>query len=234
MKIDISIIIPVLNEQETINKTIEKLYHQDFKGFSEIIVVDGSKDKNTLCCIEDTRVITLSSKPGRGDQMNMGARKALGDTLLFLHCDTTLPENALTDIQNTMKNRSVKAGAFDLSINGKNFFYRMIEKTASLRSRMTKLPYGDQAIFIQKTYFFDMGQYRKIPIMEDIDLMKRIKHDNGKLVILKTRVITSSRRWEDEGMVYCTLRNWVILTLFLFGVYPEKLAKLYKPKSSQG
>ena len=106
----------------------------------------------------------------------------------------------------------------------------MIEKTASLRSRITKIPYGDQAIFIRKKYFFEIGRYREIPIMEDVDLMVRIKKDQGKLKFLNSRVSTSSRRWEEEGMVYCTLRNWTILILFFLGTKPEKLAVFYKNK----
>lgn len=230
MKTDISIIIPVLNEQETINQTIEKLYHYNFSGVLEIIVVDGSKGGSTICCIENKKVITINSPLGRGLQMNFGARIAAGETLLFLHSDTTLPENGLTAVQNLMENQSIIAGAFDLSIKGNRFFYRMIEKTASLRSRITKIPYGDQAIFIRKNYFFGIGQYREIPIMEDVDLMIRIKKDKGKLKFLKCRTSTSSRRWEDEGIVFCTLRNWTILALFFLGVKPEKLSRVYKNK----
>ncbi len=232
--LDISIIIPVLDEQETINKTIEQLYQQTFKGCFEIIVVDGSDKQTTIQCIKDETVVCLSAGPGRGLQMNAGARKARGKILLFLHCDTRLSKEALSLIQHAMSDKSIKAGAFDLLINGKGLFYRMVEKSASIRSRLTRIPFGDQAIFIQKSYFFSIGGYRKIPIMEDVDLMRRIKQDKGRLAVLTARAVTSPRRWEREGRLYCTLRNWTILTLFFFGVKPEKLLRFYKPDTNDG
>lgn len=233
MKIDISIIIPVLNEQAVINQAIDALYHLDFSGTIEVIVADGERRGNTIACIRNQKVIKVTSPPGRGGQMNQGAQKASGDILLFLHCDTMLPEAALRRIHNIMQDQSVKAGAFDLCINKKGAGYRMIEKTASVRSRLTRIPYGDQAIFIRRQYFFKIGQYRNIPIMEDVDLMKRIKKDKGVIKFLDIKTQTSSRRWEKEGMIYCTLRNWTILSLFFLGATPEKLAGFYKNKSSR-
>jgi len=230
MKPDISIVIPVLNEHAVINKTIKVLYHQQFSGIFEVIVVDGSKDGSTISRIQNKAVIKIISPPGRGPQMNSGARMASGKIILFLHCDTILPEGALNAVLDIMKNQLVKAGAFDLSIDAKGFFYRMIEKTASFRSRITKIPYGDQAIFIRKNYFFEIGQYRNIPIMEDVELMQRIKKAKGSIRIINKQTTTSARRWEQEGALRCTLRNWMILTLFFWGVKPEKLAAFYKPE----
>ncbi len=233
MKTDISIIIPVLNEQAVINQTIENLCKQQFSGILEIVVVDGSKDNGTIDRILNPKVISLSSLPGRGQQMNAGANVASGEILLFLHCDTGLPVYALEMVRETLKNPSVEAGAFDLSIDGKGPGFRMIERVASARSRITGIPYGDQAIFIRKNYFFDLGQYRNIPIMEDVDLMRRIKRARGKIQILNHPASTSPRRWEKEGKVYCTLRNWVLIALFLLGSKPDKLAAFYKNNPTQ-
>jgi rSAM/selenodomain-associated transferase 2 len=231
MSVDISIIIPVLNEQAQINRAIKRIYRQSFSGAVEVIVVDGSQTCETIKNIKNQNVIKINSRPGRGLQMNAGAMSASGDILLFLHCDTALSENALEAIGTVMQDQAFKGGAFDLHIDGKSFVYRMIEKTASLRSRLTKLPYGDQAIFIRKDYFFDIGQYSHIPIMEDVDLMQRIKIAQGKIKFLKLKTSTSPRRWETEGKLYCTLRNWILISLFLLGVKPEKLAAYYKNKS---
>jgi len=233
MKTDISIIMPVLNEQAGVNQTIENLYQQQFSGVLEVIVVDGGKDKGTIDRILNPKIITLSSLPGRGRQMNAGASVASGEILLFLHCDTKLPVNALERVQETLKTPSIEAGAFDLSIDGKGRGFRMIEKFASVRSRITRIPYGDQAIFIRKNYFFDLGQYRNIPIMEDVDLMRRIKRARGKIQILNYPASTSARRWEKEGKIYCTLRNWILISLFLLGLKPDKLAAFYKNNPAQ-
>lgn len=230
MKPDISIVVPVLNERETIHQTLKNLYFQEVDATFEIIVVDGSEDGSTICCVKDPSVITAISPPGRGVQMNCGAKMAEGKILLFLHADTILPRRGLNDILWLMKDPSIKAGAFDLSINKKGFAYRVIEKTASLRSRLTRLPYGDQAVFIRKAYFFDIGRFRGIPIMEDVELMRRIKKAGGKIGFLNSPATTSPRRWETEGLVFCTLRNWIILTLFFIGVKPEKLARVYKTR----
>ncbi len=228
MKIDISIVLPVLNEEKKINSAIQALDAQAFDGSFEIIVVDGHSKGTTLKQIAKKQIIKLISLPGRGRQMNAGAGKAKGSILLFLHCDSFLPAGALNAILNVIKQQGAVAGAFDLAIDADGFVFRMIEKTASIRSRLTKIPYGDQAVFIRKDYFFDMGQYAPYPIMEDVDLMKRIKIKGGKIHILKLQAITSARRWQKEGLLYCTLRNWTLLTLFFLGIKPETLVKFYK------
>ncbi|MFO7749434.1 MAG: glycosyltransferase, partial [Desulfobacteraceae bacterium] len=163
VKTDISIIIPVINEQATVNQAIEQLRKQDFQGVVEIVVVDGGRDHATLNAIEDREVVRQVSPPGRGIQMNQGGLVAAGEVLLFLHCDTVLPENGLKTVAEVMAGRNVKAGAFDLSIDRKGVVWRIIEKTASLRSRITRIPYGDQAIFIQRSFFVETGLYRNIP-----------------------------------------------------------------------
>jgi len=104
----------------------------------------------------------------------------------------------------------------------------VIEKIASIRSRLTRIPYGDQAIFIRRNYFQALGGFKDIPIMEDVELMRRIKRRRGKIMILKDKVKTSPRRWEAEGVVFCTLRNWFLITLYLLGFKPETLARFYR------
>jgi rSAM/selenodomain-associated transferase 2 len=228
MKPDISIIIPVMNETAIINTALKMLLKQKFSGMFEVIVVDGNSQGTTIGCIDHPDVLKITALPGRGAQMNAGAAVACGKNLLFLHCDTLLPRGGLESIHTVLKNPSIQAGAFDLSIQDRGFFFRMVEKTASFRSRITKIPYGDQAIFIRTCFFNQIGRYRHIPIMEDVDLMVRIKKAGGRIQFIDQPAATASRRWREEGRVYSTLRNWTLMLLFFFGVAPERLARFYQ------
>ena len=120
------------------------------------------------------------------------------------------------------------AGAFDLEIASPSPLLKLIARTANLRSRLTRVPYGDQAIFIERDYFIRMGRFREIPIMEEVDLLRRIRRNGDHICILREAVSTSPRRWEAEGPLYTTLRNQLLIFLFGLGVKPEKLAQLYR------
>lgn len=223
----ISIIIPVLNEQKTINETIEKIYASNQVVF-EIIVVDCDPKGSTIESVKKSTVIKLLSQRGRAKQMNTGAKKASGKILLFLHSDTELPNDALNKISILFDTKNYVAGAFDLEINDKKPIFRIIEKVASFRSRLTSIPYGDQAIFINSEYFKKIGWFSDIPLMEDVELMQCIKKLKGKIHIFKETVKTSSRRWHKEGIFYCTIRNWFLIGFYYLGVSPEKLVRFYK------
>lgn len=228
MKPDISIIIPVINEQARIKGAIERLKKNQPSLKLEIIVVDGDENGSTINFLMDSAVTKLSCLPGRGMQLNTGAKKATADILLFLHCDTILPINGLRLIRQVMSDSRVDAGAFDLAINSRKKAFRVIEKIVSLRSRLTRIPYGDQAVFIRRRLLKALGGFKNIPLMEDVELMQRIKKHGKKLQIIRQPVQTSARRWEKEGLVYTTLRNWTILTLYYLGVPPEKLVQFYR------
>ena len=223
-----SIIVPVLNEAPLINGIIEHLH--DLRGDEaiEIIIVDGDPEGLTLKAISRSDVKKLGSRKGRAAQMNEGARNAEGSTLLFLHADTELPSDALQLITAAMHDKRYVAGAFDLCITSDRPVFRVIETSASLRSRVTRIPFGDQAIFIRKEYFDKIGGYRDMPIMEDVEIMKRIRKRGDRIFIIDRRVRTSPRRWEHEGIVRCTLRNWLLQVLYPLGISSHTLARLYK------
>ncbi|OGP88592.1 MAG: hypothetical protein A2031_09590 [Deltaproteobacteria bacterium RBG_19FT_COMBO_43_11] len=228
MRVRYSFIIPVYREAEIINSTIEHLMSLQKFADAEIVVADGDYEGSTLQRISNTGVRKILCPKGRARQMNCGAAEALGDVLIFLHADTCLPENALKKVAEILKDKKIIGGAFDLGIDSRRFTFRIIEKIASIRSRLTRIPYGDQAIFIRRDYFQLLGGFKDIPIMEDVELMRRIKKRQGKINILEDKVKTSSRRWETEGVVFCTLRNWFLLALYLLGAKPETLVKFYK------
>jgi rSAM/selenodomain-associated transferase 2 len=221
----ISVIIPVLREEAVINDAITRIRAMD--GAVEIIVVDGSPQGATLEAISGDHAKRVVSEKGRARQMNQGARTALGDILLFLHADTELPPDAFGSISSVMQDGSLVGGAFDLGIGEKGLPFRLIESIASFRSRLTRIPYGDQAIFLTRDYFTKLDGYKEIPLMEDVELMRRVKAAGGKICIIRKRVKTSARRWKREGVLRCTARNWTIMLLYLLGVAPERLAAWY-------
>jgi rSAM/selenodomain-associated transferase 2 len=229
----ISVVIPVLNEYSQINTIIGHLHAQDFDRDYEIIIVDGDPQGGTLKVVADRNVICLTCERGRGRQMNAGAAIARGDILLFLHADTRLPTRALKKIAYVLENEKYVGGAFDLGIDSDRWFLKYIAVRASLRSRLNRIPYGDQAIFIRKNYFDKIGGFKDIPLMEDVDLMRRLKKDNAQIHIFRDRVLTSARRWETEGALYTTLRNRIVVFLYYLGVSPHTLAKFYKPCSNR-
>jgi rSAM/selenodomain-associated transferase 2 len=228
---DISIIIPVFHEEEVINEAVDALHRLTLESRLEIIVVDGDPEEQTLKAIRDSGVIRARSEKGRGKQMNAGAMLASGEVLLFLHADTQLPPDGLTRIGTVMRDKNCMGGSFDLGIDSDKLCFRLIERVASLRSRITRMPYGDQAVFLRKDYFLGLGGFRELPLMEDVELMRRVRHSGGKIHIIGERVKTSARRWEKEGVLCCTLRNWMLILLYLLGVSPEYLARFYHDHS---
>jgi rSAM/selenodomain-associated transferase 2 len=222
-----SIIIPVLHESKSINTLLDSLEVLKSDDPFEIIIVDGSPTQDTIQVISRDNVMKYASPQGRGRQMNEGATHATGDILVFLHADTFLPPDALSLIRTTVADQRFVGGAFSLGIRSKNPILTLIAHGSTLRSRFTRAPYGDQVIFLLASYFKDLGGFRDIPLMEDVELMRRIRRKKGKISILSTRVLTSDRRWKKEGVLYTTLRDLLIIFLYWCGMSAEKLAKFY-------
>lgn len=221
----ISVIIPVFHEDETLLKTIAHLRTKAHLQNYEIIVVD-THEKITLnrLHLEDVRL--AFAPKGRASQMNEGARIAQGNVVLFLHADTLVPHHWDTLALQALHVK--KAGAFSLGINDPRIALSFIEIMANFRSAITKIPYGDQAHFFKTTLFRELGGYAEIPLMEDVEMMKRLKKQGHKVALLKSKVLTSSRRWHKEGIFYTTLRNRTLSFLYWLGVSPKHLVKRYK------
>jgi uncharacterized protein len=223
----LSVIIPVLHEAVNINRMIRHLNKIDGSRNAEIIVVDGSPETDTLEAITEAGVIKLSAGKGRAKQMNKGAAIARGEVLVFLHADTIIPENAFIKIDEVINSGRYIGGAFDLLINSDRPFMKFVNWSAGLRSRITRVPYGDQAIFIRKDYFDEIGMYKDIPLMEDIELMKRVRRRGGRICILKERAETSARKYISDGIYFSAARNHALRILYALGVKPETLEKIY-------
>jgi rSAM/selenodomain-associated transferase 2 len=228
---DISVIIPVLHEQKDLPACLSGLRQQANSHACEIIVVDGDPEGSTLDIIQDPDIVKLCSSPGRAVQMNTGAERAKGAILVFLHADTQLPDRAFLTIQQALADPLIIGGAFDLGIASHRMTLKWIAWHASLRSRLNRIPYGDQAIFLRKSVFEHVGRYNPFPIMEDVDLMRRLKKGGYRITLLRDKVLTSPRRWETEGPIYTTLRNQCLMALFYLGVSPKTLARFYKSQN---
>ncbi|NDV25092.1 TIGR04283 family arsenosugar biosynthesis glycosyltransferase [Desulfovibrio sp. JC010] len=228
----ISVIIPVYDEAETIRSCIANV--QECCGEnSEIIIVDGSADESTLSAVDDDGVMLLASPPGRAVQMNCGAQKAAGDILLFLHADTTLPPAAGSLVRKALSAPCATAGAFKLSFDAPSRTIKVIAFLADLRCRVERVPYGDQAIFISKSKFHELGGFPEIQLMEDVEFFQNIKRRRLEIIILKESISTSARRYLATGPLRCGLRNTFLRLLHLCGVKHATLKNMYRRREKQ-
>lgn len=219
----LSIIIPALNEADILGQNLQSLRSQH----TEIIVVDGGSTDGTMkvACQYTSNVVVC--RKGRGFQQDHGARHSKGDVLLFLHADTRLPSGYYNMVRQVLADPQVIFGAFYLSIYQSTLGLRVIALTANLRSRFLKLPYGDQALFVRRTAYFQVGGFQDLPIMEDVDLVRKLNRA-GRFRLARAHVLTSARRWHKENPVYTTLRNLWLMTRYSFGSSPHSLARHYR------
>ncbi len=221
----ISVIIPTLNEEDNVGGCIESILSEG--AAYEIIVSDGgSKDKTVERAERHEGIKTIRTESGRGKQMNKGAASARGDIFLFLHADTYLERGWYGEIISCLCDPSAAGGAFTLRIDSPERYYRIIEYWVKFRCGVFKLPYGDQGIFVRREIFEKMGGYKNIPLMEDVDLVGRMKKA-GKIRMLRKKAFTHSRKWEKEGWIRRSFFNQMIMIGYRFGADPERLEKLY-------
>jgi len=219
----ISLIVPVRDEEEIIGDFLD---HLPAGPDLEVIVVDGGSRDQTRAKAREHPVRLLQSPPGRGIQLNRGAAAARGDIFLFVHCDTRLPRDFQEQIIQVLQRPGIVAGAFRLEIDADGTVFRIIEIGANLRSRYLCLPYGDQGIFLQRTFFQAVNGFPDQPLMEDLALVRRLRR-LGRIGLAGTRVRTSARRWHRQGVIRTTLLNQLLLAAYALGVAPTTLARLY-------
>ena len=209
---EISVIIPTLNEERNISGCLDGIVG-DPK--IEIIISDGGSTDRTGEIAEQYKDVKIISSPmGRGGQMNAGALCAKGEILLFLHADCILSTEAILNIRDIFENNHIVGGAFKIKLLSDKFPYRLIEMGINFRSRVFKLPYGDQGLFVKSSVFNEMGGFHEMDICEDLDFIWRLKK-HGKMAILNERIFSSVRRWENSGILRTTLRNQFLLASYV-------------------
>ena len=220
----ISIIVPVLNEAAGIEAALLALQPLRARGH-EVIVVDGGSRDATTRLVGQAADRIISAPRGRAHQMNAGARAACGDILLFLHADTRLPDDADRLLEG-LRNSTNCWGRFDVRIDSTSPLLRLVSAMMNLRSRLTGICTGDQAIFVSADVFARLGGYAPLALMEDIALSAQLRRRSAPLAI-GTAVITSARRWERDGVLCTILLMWWLRLRFFFGASPARLARIY-------
>jgi rSAM/selenodomain-associated transferase 2 len=225
----ISIVIPVLNEEENVGMAIASTRTTPS---TEVIAVDGGSTDSTVALATALGVTVLSTTAGRAHQMNMGAEAATGDILLFLHADTCLPIGFADLVRTTLAAEdAIVAGAFSLRIDSPLRSLRWIERGVNWRSQFFQLPYGDQAIFLRADTFHKVGGFPEQSIMEDFELIRRLQR-LGKIAIVSAPVVTSARRWLQRGVFTTTLINQLVIAGYLLGIRRERLGQLYRHRKN--
>jgi rSAM/selenodomain-associated transferase 2 len=219
------VIIPVLNEAKNLEGILSRLY--TICPGADVIVVDGGSEDGTSAVVCQFPWVTyLAGRRGRASQMNAGATVANGEVLLFLHADTLLPAGAAAAIFEAFNDPEVVAGRFDVSFDNPRPIFTIIAYFINLRSRLTKICTGDQALFVRRKTFEELGGYPDIPLMEDVELAKRLKKIGG-MACLRSKVTASARKWEQGGVFRIILLMWALRFLYFIGVSPDRLHRLY-------
>ncbi len=221
-----SIIVPVLNEIKLLPDLVEHLSHWQQCG-CEVLIVDGGSCDGTKSALEAAGLTVINSEPGRAIQMNNGARHAKGNVLIFLHADSRLPENALQAISNAAERQQQFWGRFDVAISGEHFMLNVIAWFMNRRSRLTSIATGDQAIFVSRSAFDDIGGFPRQPLMEDIEISRKLRQKLPPLP-LDAKVVTSGRRWLDNGIWRTILLMWRLRLAYWCGASACQLAKKYQ------
>jgi rSAM/selenodomain-associated transferase 2 len=225
----ISVIIPTFNEDKILPQTLACASTLEI---GEIVVADGGSTDGTVPMAEafcarvpDARIIT--AQRGRARQMNEGAKASRGEILLFLHADTRLPAETKRIIESALADPTVVGGRFDIRFDHPSVWSTVISSFMNWRSRLGGVATGDQAMFVRRKVFEELGGFADIPLMEDIEFSTRLKHA-GPTQALRETVTTSFRRWEQQGPLRTILLMWALRFLYWIGVSPSRLSRWYK------
>ncbi len=219
----VAIVIPIINEAKVLPDTLKSLHGLPV---DELVFVDGGSTDSSRALIAAQNYQCLISPPGRAKQMNLGAHSTRSDIILFLHADTRLSSSHILNIKKSYI-EGFSSGRFDIRFADRALTYRIISFFINVRSRLTKVSTGDQAMFVRRELFMQLEGFKDIPLMEDIELSKRLRAA-GNVKCLTDKVVTSNRRWQNFGIARTVLLMWKLRLLFFLGVPPAKLALMYR------
>ena len=220
----LSVIVPMLNEERAIGATLGAI-NRGAPG-AEVVVVDGGSSDGSVERAAGRNARILETGRGRARQMNAGAAVAHGDALVFVHADTIVPVTFASDIAAALRDSAVAGGRFDVKLDEASLAMRLLGKLISVRSRAMRSATGDQAIFVRRDVFSAMGGFAEIELCEDVDFARRLRC-HGRVACLRSKVITSARRWRQNGIMRTVIKMWLIKSLFLAGVSPAWLRRHY-------
>jgi rSAM/selenodomain-associated transferase 2 len=215
----VSIVIPVYRDADALARTFAA---SDLMG-ADVIVVCADGDESCTRLREthgDARWITAPR--GRARQMNAGAAAARGSSFVFLHADTSLPSSWRSIVEQALSDRRVAIGCFRFALDSRSWRARVVELGVWLRVAICRLPYGDQALFMRREDFEAVGGYTDLPIMEDVDLVRKVRR-RGRLYRAAAAATTSARRWEEDGWARRTAHHLRLITRYFAGIHPDRL-----------
>ncbi len=220
---DYSVIIPTLNEEVNIASCITRLHSLNSR--LQVIVVDGGSHDQTPSMAEQTGAQVVRSEPGRGIQCNHGAKHATAPILVFLHADTRLPENAFKILDGSFSDPRVQIGSFRLRFDYDHWFLRLSGYLTRFDSILTR--FGDQGIVVRRSFFDELGGFPDWPLFEDVDFFCRARR-KAKIHSFRSEVITSARKFKENGPIRQQVRNGILVFKYLVGISPSQLAKEYR------
>ena len=226
----ISVVVPVLDEAAALAGSMLPL--QSLRGREvEVIVVDGGSRDGTPRAAHPLSDRVLDAPRGRARQMNAGAEAARGRVLLFLHADTRLPRDWVTMVRDALETRGREWGRFDVRLDGPHPMLRVVERAMNLRSRLSGIATGDQAIFVARAAFEAVGGFPEIALMEDVALSRALRA-RSRPACLRAAALTSSRRWEHNGIARTIVLMWWLRLRYALGADPDELARMYRSGSA--
>ena len=220
--ISVAVVVPTLDEEVALGRHLAAV----LAVADEVVVADGGSRDGTVRIASEHGATIVTGAAGRGPQMNRGAEVSRSDVLLFLHADSVLPAGAIDRIRHAIE-EGYEGGGFLVRFDAQTPLFRLGARLVNLRTRLTGVPLGDQAQFVRRETFEALGGFRDWPILEDLDLGRRLKA-RGPVAIIDTPVVTSARRYTSNGIARTIANNWWIWLLYFLDVEPEKLAKRYR------